>query len=111
MLLGAALASAVYWCARLWGRMTKRSESRPDDRAVEAKYANYLEVGHNPFEFRLDFGQHDEDEPGPHVHSRIITNPVYAKAFVDLLRNAVASYEETFGPIRTLDDSSSEDSR
>lgn len=90
--------------------MTERSESRPDERAVEAKYANYLEVGHNPFEFRLDFGQQEGDEPEPHLHSRIITNPVYAKAFVDLLRDAVASYEETFGPIRTLDDSS-EDSR
>ncbi len=81
--------------------MTKWHEGGRDDRIPEAKYANYLEVGHNPFEFLLEFGQHQEGDTEPLFHSRIIANPVYAKAFLDLLRAAVDSYEATFGPIQT----------
>jgi len=71
------------------------------DNTLEAKYVNYLEVGHNSFEFRLDFGQDLEGETEPRLHSRLITNPVYAKNFLEVLQVAINAYERSFGRILT----------
>ncbi len=71
------------------------------DNALESKYVNYLEVGHNSYEFRLDFGQTQEGEAAPRLHSRLITNPVYAKNFLEVLQAAVKTYELSFGRIQT----------
>jgi hypothetical protein len=72
------------------------------------RYANYFEVGHNAFEFLLDFGQHyPEDATGSRgaarLHTRIVTGPVYAKALLELLRDSIGQYERTFGPIPRRD--------
>jgi hypothetical protein len=75
--------------------------ARVCDNALEAKYVNYLEVGHNSYEFRLDFGQDQEGGAEPRLHSRLITNPVYAKSFLEVLQAAVNTYELSFGKIRT----------
>jgi hypothetical protein len=67
---------------------------------AEAKYANYLQVGQNAFEFLLELGQaYGNDTPA--VHTRVITSPYYAKAFLKVLEEAVATYERSFGPIQT----------
>jgi hypothetical protein len=66
---------------------------------LEGRYANYFKVGHNPFEFLLDFGQFYAESQRAQFHTRIITNPTYAKAFLGLLSESIAHYEQTFGVI------------
>ena len=65
----------------------------------EGRYANYFTVGHNAFEFVLDFGQFYPESERARVHTRIVTSPRYAKAFFETLRESMAQYEETFGPL------------
>jgi hypothetical protein len=66
---------------------------------LEGKYANYFQVGHNAFEFVVDFGQMYSDGPREQIHTRIVTGPWYAKEFMELLEQSVEQYEEHFGPI------------
>ncbi|MGX2041070.1 DUF3467 domain-containing protein [Methylocaldum sp. MU1018] len=66
----------------------------PDPR--EGKYANYVKVGHNAFEFVLDFGQVYSEAEEPQLHTRIVTSPVYAKAFLETLRDPIDQYEHRF---------------
>jgi hypothetical protein len=49
---------------------------------LEGRYANYFKVGHNALEFLLDFGQFYAESQRAQFHTRIITNPTYAKAFL-----------------------------
>jgi hypothetical protein len=66
---------------------------------VEGCYSNYLKVGQNAFEFLLDFGQMYIDDGEPQFHARIITTPVYAKAFLKVLQDCIDHYERNFGTI------------
>jgi hypothetical protein len=86
-----------------------RSVKPPSDAgpaAGLAAYANQFEVGYNAFEFLLDFSQ-DYADPGgdgvaatpAHAHTRIVTAPAYAKAFLDLLDRSIVDYEAQFGAI------------
>ena len=65
----------------------------------EGCYANHLEVGHNAFEFVVDFGQSFEDERGPVIHTRIITSPEHFKLFVETMQKSFEQFESTIGPI------------
>lgn len=72
----------------------------PGSEAVqETRYANFLKVGNNAFEFVLDFGQFYEDWQEARLHTRIITSPAYAKAFCGLLGDSLRRYEERSGSI------------
>ena len=63
------------------------------------RYANYFTVGHNAFEFVVDFGQlYAQSKPTP-LHTRIVTTPVYAKIFLGLLQESIDQYEQLFGTI------------
>ncbi len=66
---------------------------------LEGKYANYFQIGHNAFEFVVDFGQVYSDGQQEQIHTRIVTGPSYAKEFLELLEQSVEQYEEHFGPI------------
>jgi len=66
---------------------------------LEGRYANYFQIGHNAVEFLLDFGQFYPESMGPQFHTRIITNPVYAKVLSETLRESIDRYEQTFGVI------------
>jgi hypothetical protein len=79
--------------------MSKENESQPDTGELEGRYANYFKVGHNAFEFLLDFGQLYAESREAQFHTRIITNPTYAKAFLGLLQESIAQYEQTYGVI------------
>ena len=68
-------------------------------RQSEGKYANYLEIGHNAFEFILDFGQYYSENEQAELCTRIITSPNYAKAFLKALTASIANFEERFGNI------------
>ena len=67
---------------------------------LEARYANYFEIGHNSVEFVLGFGQSYESDQGSKIHTRIVTSPVYAKEFFDTLKKSVGEFSES---ITTVD--------
>jgi hypothetical protein len=71
---------------------------------LEARYANYFQVGHNAFEFLIDFGQMVEGGTDAQVNLRVVTSPVYVKLLLRTLGNAVLAYEESFGAIPEPED-------
>ena len=76
-----------------------RSESPRRRRVPLAAYANYFEVGHNAFEFLIDFGQYQPEADAVTMHSRMATGPVHAKLLAQLLGDAVARFEAEYGTI------------
>ncbi len=78
--------------------MNQDSEGQADSRP-EGRYANYFEIGHNAFEFLMDFGQCYQESNNAQIHTRIITGPGYAKALSKTLREAIDAYEKVYGPI------------
>jgi hypothetical protein len=79
--------------------MTHEDTDPQDLAAIEGRYANYFKIGHNAFEFLLDFGQFYPESEQAQLHTRIITSPIYAKALFETLRESIARYEQAFGPI------------
>jgi hypothetical protein len=71
---------------------SKCQESNP----LEGKYVNYFKVGHNAFEFVLDFGQSYVENSEPQIHTRIVTSPAYAQAFLETLRESLEQYQRHF---------------
>jgi hypothetical protein len=67
--------------------------------AIERRYANYLQVGHNALEIALEFGQLHQGSADPLIHSAIITSPAYAKRFLQILQQTIESYEREYGEI------------
>jgi hypothetical protein len=70
-----------------------------DAERLVGRYANYLKIGRNAFEFVFDFGQSHREGREPQFHTRIITSPAYAKAFLDAFHDAIESYESDYGVI------------
>lgn len=75
-------------------------EASLDGRKPEGRYSNYFKVGHNAFEFVLDFGQFYPENGDAQLHTRIITSPIYVKNLLETLRESVERYEQTFGTIQ-----------
>ncbi len=80
--------------------MNHEGERGHDTGQLEGRYANYFQIGHNAFEFLLDFGQLYLESDGAYLHTRIITSPAHAKAFLAILGEALGQYERAFGAIR-----------
>ncbi len=86
---------------RLAGDSMRHDQEGPQEASrPEGRYANYFEVGHNAFEFLLDFGQCYPDHQHVRLHTRIVTSPIYAKVLLETLRESLDRYEQTFGTIR-----------
>jgi hypothetical protein len=66
---------------------------------VHGRYANYLEIGHNGYEFVLDFGQYYSGDKKNKFHTRIITSPKCAKDLLDILKRSIEQYENSYGNI------------
>jgi len=79
--------------------MNPKDNNPQDAGQIEGRYANYFKVGHNAFDFVLDFGQFYPESKNAQLHTRVITGPAYAKALLKTLKQAVDQYEETFGVI------------
>ena len=79
--------------------MRQRDKGSGHGGALEGRYANYFEIGHNAFEFLLDFGQLYGEEPESRLHSRIVVNPFYARMLLEVLQNSVRQYEQSYGRI------------
>jgi hypothetical protein len=75
-------------------------EPRDNSPESQAVYTNYFRVGYNLTEFVVDFGQLYSDSPEPRLHTRIVTGPLYAKLFSDLLLASIEQYEQAHGTIR-----------
>lgn len=84
--------------------MASDNASRRQNRALLADYANYFEVGHNAFEFLIDFGQIDPQSGDVNINSRIAVGPTHAKLFSRLMEGAVAQFEDEFGAIPDASD-------
>jgi Protein of unknown function (DUF3467) len=57
-------------------------------RAKEGRYANFFRIGHNEFEFLIEFGQQDHG-----IHTRIYVSPQYARVLSDLLIESLQENE------------------
>jgi hypothetical protein len=77
---------------------TNNKESRKN-RKSHGRYANYFEIGHNAYEFILDFGQMYQCNEVTGFHTRIITSPVYARSLLISLKESISNYEQNFGKI------------
>ena len=78
--------------------MEKNQERENQLPVPEGRYANHFDVGHNAIEFVFDFGQFFSEERVL-LHTRIILNPVLAKALKTILTRAVSEFEKEFGSI------------
>jgi hypothetical protein len=79
--------------------MNHENENPREGGSLEGRYANYFKVGYNAVEFLVDFGQFYPEGKEARLHTRIITNPIYAKALLETLRESIDRYEQTFGTI------------
>jgi hypothetical protein len=73
-------------------------------KALEARYANYFQVGHNAAEFIFDFGQYHPESDTARMHCRIVTGPLYAKLLAGLLGDAIQRFEDEHGAIQPAED-------
>ncbi len=67
---------------------------------LEGRYANYFKVGHNAFEFVLDFGQYYPETEEAELYTRVITSPSYAKTLLEMLQDSIWQHEKAFGRIK-----------
>lgn len=78
-------------------------EKRPDLMTTEsvpaARYFNFIQIGHNAFEFIFEFGHIHQNEGEPTIQTRLVTAPTYARELLDLIRESIEQYERAFGLI------------
>jgi hypothetical protein len=70
---------------------------------IEGKYSNYFKVGHNAFEFVIDFGQYYPGTEEAELYTRIITSPISAKNLIEVLQESIVQYEQIHGTINMQD--------
>lgn len=71
----------------------------PDATANASRYANVFNIGHNAFEFVIEFGQQLSEVDRVAVHTSIVTLPIYAQALSRALGDSLERYEAQFGRI------------
>ena len=104
---GFCLSARLHWQAAHAGDALPDTEvvMEPDRGGPQAsgprkgRYANALQVGHNAFEFVLDFGQGYQEGQEVQWHTRIVTGPAYARAFFEALHTSLMQYEKSFGAV------------
>jgi hypothetical protein len=81
-----------------------RLRTSPRPRAPLASYTNYFEVGHNAYEFLIDFGQYRPEVKDVALHTRIALGPSHAKLLARTLVMAVDGHEAEHGVIPEIAD-------
>jgi Protein of unknown function (DUF3467) len=81
---------------------TSQSKLREDRPAPIAVYSNYFEIGHNAFEFLIDFAQFQHEVSTVRMLNRVVCGPVHAKLLAQLLTEAIARFESDHGAIANL---------
>jgi hypothetical protein len=61
----------------------------------EGRYANFFQIGHNAFEFLIEFGQQEDVESA--IHTRIYVSPQYARVLAKLMSDTLQQHEKMFG--------------
>lgn len=79
--------------------MNESSRKPKRVRAPLARYSNYFEVGHNAYEFLIDFGQYQPEVSEVVLHTRIVAGPTLMKLLHDMVRDAITKYEAENGAI------------
>ena len=79
--------------------MDHRRKTSGTTPGLTGQYANYFEIGHNAYEFLIDFGQSSPERKTAQLHTRIITGPVYAKELLETLQESIHQYEVEHGAI------------
>jgi hypothetical protein len=70
--------------------------NRPPARHVkEGRYANFFQIGHNVFEFLIDFGQQEAGESV--LHTRIYVSPEHARILANLMTSSLQQHERIYG--------------
>ena len=72
--------------------------------SLKGQYANHFRIGHNAFEFIIDFGQFYEGSKKADFNFRTITSPAYAMELMEMLAESLHEYEANFGKIEDLND-------
>jgi hypothetical protein len=81
--------------------MDPNNDSSRKLKQIAGAYANDFKVGHNAYEFILDFGQCYSDNEEAEPCARIVTSPYYAKMFLATLIESIEQYEKKFGRIQS----------
>lgn len=79
---------------RSWYKVSAE-ETKPRIRSGKEKgrYANFFQIGHNAFEFLIEFGQQDAG-----IHTRIYVSPHHARMLSELLEDTLREHEAFLGP-------------
>ena len=72
------------------------NKSRRSSKKIKGHYINYFEVGHNAFEFVLDFSQFCPESKEADLCARIITSPGCAKELFIVLGESIEQYIKNF---------------
>ncbi len=72
---------------------------------AEGVYANLAMIAHSNSEFVIDFIRLMPGVPKAKVKSRVVVTPEHAKRLFLALQDNINKYEQTFGPIKQVDDS------
>jgi hypothetical protein len=83
--------------------MDPKKQASFESQKLEGRYANYFKIGYNAFEFVIDFGQSYSENDKTELFIRIVTGPVYAKAFLKALQDSIETFETTYGSISEED--------
>ena len=99
-------AQRVYRSSSVLARCSMSEEPGREEEVegLEGRYANYFRVGHNAFEFLLDFGQFYSERNQLLLHTRVVTTPAYAKVLSATILESLDRYEQSYGPIPRADD-------
>ena len=77
--------------------MSRHAAKASHPKPAKGLYANYFEIGHTAFEVVIDFGQTYEGSTPTPCHTRIVMSPVYARALLQTLGEALDAYMGRFG--------------
>lgn len=71
----------------------------------EGVYANLAMIAHSNSEFVIDFIRLMPGVPKAKVKSRVVVTPEHAKRLLVALEDNINKYEDTFGPIKQVNES------
>lgn len=77
--------------------MAEGDSSQPVRQSPEAgRYANLFRIGFNAFEMVIEFGEQFSEGDAARMHTRVVTNPVFARGLVDALNEALSNYASAY---------------
>ena len=72
---------------------------------AEGVYANLAMIAHSNSEFVVDFIRLMPGVPKAKVKSRVVLTPEHAKRLLRALEDNINKFEDTFGPIKQVEES------